>query len=164
MSSTRVAGRYHATPTLHSDGEYPYLKCDEEGGVIPGKFLEADVQQQLLASGARTTTQTMEIINSHQFPGAIFTVKVTAVTDTPILTPSLQYYDTGSATWITFHSFAAVEPVGAATYFFVVHPLASLITVDTESLTFVLPRNLRFILTVTDADSCTYSVGMSFLQ
>jgi hypothetical protein len=160
----RIAGRYHATPTIHADGAFPHIKCDEEGGVIPGKFLEADVQQQLLASAARTTTQTMEIVNSHQFVGAIFTVDVTAVVATPILTPSLQYYDTGSASWITFHSFVAVEPAGAVTYFFVVHPLASLITVDTESLTFVLPRNLRFILTVTDADSCTYSVGVSFLQ
>jgi hypothetical protein len=160
---SRIAGRYHATPTIHTSGQFPYVKVDEEGGIIKGKFLEADVQQQLLASAARTTTQTMDIVNSHHFPGAIFTIDVTAVVATPSLVPSLQYYDTGSAGYITVHTFTAIEPVGAATYFLVVHPTASLITVSTESLNFVLPRPLRFLITPADADSCTYSVGLSFL-
>lgn len=112
----------------------------------------------LYASAARTTTQTGTDQTNQGHRGLHLVIDVTAVTDTPSITPKIQgkdsngiYYDilVGSAITATGTTVLKVYP--------------GITAVANGAASDVLPAVWRVLLTVADADSATYSVSAVLL-
>lgn len=112
----------------------------------------------LLASAARTTTQTLADQTNLGHRGLHLIIDVTAITDTPILTPKIQgrgangvYYDLLVAT--------AISATGTT----VLKLYPGITAAANAAANDVLPAVWRLVLTATDADSATYSVAVCLL-
>lgn len=161
----RVAGKYEATRTTHTDGQFPYLATDSEGRLLPGAATAArptDVDA-VLASAARTTAQSETMVMPPGCGGVIIFVKVTVDPSTASITPGLAYTDATAGEVLLWDAAAAIDAVGTFTY--LVHPLIGATEAGnvTENVPLALPSEFLFDMAVADAESITYSVSAVFL-
>lgn len=115
----------------------------------------------LLASGARTTAQTVtkdtenKPISNACWRGVEVIINVTLDPASASITPYIEGYDPASASWFTILQGAAITGTGQT--ILRVHPdltaAANLVAKD------ALPFDWRFRMAVADTDSMTYSVG-----
>jgi hypothetical protein len=112
-------------------------------------------------SVARTATNNSnDYDNTYNAVGAVVTIDATAITSTPSVVFKLQGKDTGSGKYYDIITSAAVT--GVSTVVLRVYPgltpAANLIVSD------VLPKVWRVLATHGDADSITYTVGVSLID
>jgi hypothetical protein len=126
-----------------------------------------NTQGTLLASAARTSAGTSQILTNYNGPGIVFTINVTAVSGTsPEMSFTLDLIDpvTGNPTYIG--NSANITAIG--TYSWVVYPTTGVASPGGQSLgvtTYGLPRT--FVLSYNmggTSPSFTFSVGYSFLS
>lgn len=110
----------------------------------------------VLASAARTATNSSAILLNGNHRGGHFIIDVTAITATPSVVFSIEARDAGSLNWYSLLDSVAI--VGVGTTILRVYPglfpvTANLVAND------ILPFLWRVTATHADADSITYSVG-----
>lgn len=119
--------------------------------------------ETLLASAARTTTQTGDTKYNNEAAGVLLSVLVTAGA-TLSLTPKIQFSPDGGATWIDYCVItAALTTTGNVSYLVYPGILASADGAVTESFNLPLPRVWRLVVTHGNANSATYSVQAMYL-
>lgn len=115
----------------------------------------------VLASSARTTTQTGSDQTNYNFRGLILYVNVTSA-GTGSITPSLDIKDSVSAAYKTiWTAAAAITTTGLFTY--VIGPDAAAAAGYTEAVLRYIGRTFRVNVTANNANSVTYSVSMDLL-
>jgi hypothetical protein len=112
-----------------------------------------NLQGALLASAARTETQTGTDQVNYNGRGIHVVLDVTAVTDTPSIVLKIEG-KSASGVYYTLLEGAAVT--GTGTHVYKVMPWAT--PVANEAAADLLPRTWRVVVTHADADSITYSV------
>jgi hypothetical protein len=121
----------------------------------------ANVDATVLASAARTATTNSSDQTNYNGRGVIVTLDVTAITDTPSLTLSIEA-KMGSNYEALLTASAAVTATGTHTY--IVYPGVGEAGADVVQVAgFPLPRTWRVTVTHADADSATYSVTASVI-
>lgn len=161
-SPVRVGGVYRSSLPAVSAGDIVDFLMDAAGRL---KVLN-DVNQEVtaLASTARTTTTNSSDLTNPGARGVIMCLDVTSVTDTPSIELSVEWKCPVSGQYeIIFTAAAAVTATGTHTY--VIYPgdiVASDDVVEVAKLP--LGRTWRVTLTHADADSITYSVGVSYVN
>lgn len=122
----------------------------------------------LLASGARTTTQTLDpfaipaagpLLMSMGTPRVLEAVMDTTAAATGSVTLSIEGYDEAKAGWVTLVASAAVVAVGTT---FLRHGLPVTPAANAASQG-VIPRRWRVVATANNANSQTYSVSARLL-
>lgn len=118
---------------------------------------------RILASAARTATPTIPNLEfaNRDLTDIQIIIDVTVDPASAIITPQVQGQDPTSGKWFDLiASVAAISAVGTTVLSFGENTpfLANL------SNTGFIPENIRLVLTHTDADSITYSVGINFRQ
>lgn len=119
----------------------------------------------LLASGARTTTQTLTPGISLGAPmgapvGLEVVLDLTAFTTAASLTMSIQAYDPGKEDWITLLADAAVTSISTS----MLRIGRGVPTVANESIGVFVPLLWRVVVTHGNANSHTYSVSARVLS
>jgi hypothetical protein len=115
----------------------------------------------LLASAARTATTQSSDQTNYNGRGLILIANVTAATDTPEVTLSLQIKDSISNAYFTVWTGAApITGTGTSAYLFVPGGAAGSFT---EAVNLRLSRTWRLVATHADTDSITYSVSACVL-
>ena len=109
-------------------------------------------------SAARTTTQTSPSFYSRGAQGLIVTMVVTAKGAAPSVTLSIQVYDAPSGTWVNLLTSAAITNTGTTRL--TVSPQVT--TAANVSLNGVISDTVRLVITASNSDSLTYSVGMDW--
>ena len=117
------------------------------------------VDQTLLASAARTTTQTVADQANSSGRGIRVVLDMTNVAAGPSVTLTIEAKDNASGKYSTLLAGAAVTTVSTNVY--VVYP--GLTPVANKVVSDVLPRTWRVTVTANNANSGTYSVGASYL-
>lgn len=116
----------------------------------------------ILASAARTTTQTGSTLNNYTLRGVLLILNVTAASGTGGLTVSLQLNDLSSAATPTlFSATSAVTAIGTYTYW--IYPGVGS-TVGTQSLSAPLSGSFFAKVTAGDSSSYTYSLSLEMLN
>jgi hypothetical protein len=109
-------------------------------------------------SEARSVTNSADLTNS-QHKGCHVIIDATSITDTPSVVPTIQGRDTVSGKYYTLLTGSAITGIG--TTILKVYPglipAANLVAND------ILPSKFRILMTHADADSITYSVGVSLV-
>lgn len=109
----------------------------------------------LLASAARTTTQTSADIASYNLSGITVVLDLTAIAASPSLVLTIDGKDSASGKYYNLLTSAPIIAVSTNVY-----RVALGITVAPNlSASLPLPRFVRIVVTPADADSATYSVG-----
>ena len=112
-----------------------------------------------LISAARTTTNNSGDLTNSGHRGCHVIIDVTAITASPSIVPTIQGKDSVSGKYYTLLVGAAITATG--TTVLRVHPdlapSANLIADD------IVPSKFRILMTHADADSATYSVGVSLV-
>jgi hypothetical protein len=112
----------------------------------------------LLASSARTTTQTVADQTNYNARGVIVTLDVTSASSGSI-TLEIDYKDPVSGKYIALLTGAAVTGTGTTQY--TVYPGITAATNVAASM--ILPRTWRVVVTANNSNSMTYSVGASLV-
>jgi hypothetical protein len=113
----------------------------------------------LLSSAARTAaTNSTNQVHPH-IRGMTIVTEVTAITATPIITPTLQITNPVTGTWVTIATAGAISATGV--YVWQIFPG---ITPDTDgpvlwATSLAVPQTSRLAMLHDDTDSITYSVG-----
>jgi hypothetical protein len=122
-----------------------------------------NISVTVLASAARTATTNSADMTNYNGKAHLFFLNVSAITDTPSITLSLQYKDSISSNYFTIWTAAtAVTATGQYAYMFGLGGSGSAGSF-TEAVNLRLPRTWRLVATHADADSITYSVSCSEL-
>lgn len=115
----------------------------------------------VLASAARTTTTNSADQTNYNARGVVLTIDVTAIVDTPSVTPQIEA-KLGSKYEAILTAAAAITAVGVHTY--VVYPGGIAARDDVvEVAQLPLPRTWRLTVTHGDADSITYSAEAAYI-
>jgi hypothetical protein len=111
----------------------------------------------LLASAARTATPSDAALTRNDADSCAVhvTINVSAVTATPIITPAIQGQDPASGSWYSILVGTAITATGLT----VLKVGPGITAVANGAAADYLPAAWRLVLTHTDADSATYSVG-----
>lgn len=121
-------------------------------------------EEVILASGARTATQTLGPYKSPDQFGTVDAIEVildlTAFTTAASLTLSVEGYVEGSSAFRTILSGAALTAVGVTRL--VLGPMVP--AAANASATAILPKQLRVVVTHGNANSHTYSVTVRRLR
>lgn len=121
-----------------------------------------NVESQILASAARTTTQTGSDRTSFDASGALLWVTITNA-GTGNITPSLQFKDPVSGDYKTvWAAAAALVANGDAVY--LLDPGGGTVSSFTESVRLQLARTYRWVITANNGNPITYSVGEVLLR
>lgn len=112
-----------------------------------------------LASAARTATTNSSDLTNYDARGVRVWVNVTAVTDTPSITVSIQDKDPISGTYTSILTSAAITGVSLTRL--TVYP--GMTAAANVAASEPLPRTWRVAATHADADSITYSVGYALI-
>jgi hypothetical protein len=118
----------------------------------------------LLASAARTATTYSDVQTNNKNYKGILIVYVVSVAGGGTHTPTLQAYDPASNTWVTWLAGTAIA--AAATTTWLMYPTGydiSGVTGFTQESQIPMPTVWRLLMTATDANSLTYSVGYQYL-
>ena len=110
-----------------------------------------------LPSAARTATVQSAAIKTAGRSGCHVILDVTAVAATPSITLSIEALDPVSGQWYNLLTGSAVTAIGTTVYR--IHP--SLTAAANATAKDSLPSNIRVNVAHADADSITYSVGVS---
>lgn len=111
----------------------------------------------VLASAARTATATSETMGNNGGCNLIVTLVATALANSPSITLGVQGYDPASGSWYTIVTSAAVTTASPTTkQVFVGSALAASTNVAANV---PLPDKWRVVVTHSNSDSITYSVG-----
>lgn len=114
----------------------------------------------LYASAARTATPTAVTQTNYRAErGGHFVIKVTAVTATPSVTPTIEGYDATSDSWYTILTGAAITATG--TTVLKVYPGIAVQANATASD--ILPQTWRLTMTHGDSDSITYTASANLV-
>jgi hypothetical protein len=123
----------------------------------------ANIDVTLLASAARTTTQTSADITTYNCQAIVVTLDVTATVSTVSLTVVIRYKDPASGKYINLLSGTTVAAAGTTTY--CVDPR---LTAGTPPYTKTVPASLGRVIqlevTVGNANSQTYSLGYTLIS
>jgi hypothetical protein len=123
-------------------------------------------QTEIFASAARTASPTSVEFYVADHSSALLVVDVTAGAATPSVVPSIEGYDPVSGNWFQLHeNISAITSTSAATYSYLLGNFE-----ETEGtgghdmiLNGALTRRCRVKMTHADADSLTYSVGLTLI-
>ena len=110
-------------------------------------------------SAARTTTQTSATLYSRGASGVKATMVVTAKGPAPSVTLAIQTYDVASASWISLLTSAAIATSPSTTTLTISPQVATSANVSLNSY---IPENIRLLVTVSNSDSLTYSIGLDW--
>lgn len=121
----------------------------------------------ILSSAARTAKPTIADQNLYEntanIRGVMVIVDVTAVADTPSITPSIQGKDPVSGKYFSLLT-ASAALTGMGTSVYVIYPGVGTASAGiTQVAGFILPSTWRVNIPHDDADSITYSVGAILL-
>lgn len=111
-----------------------------------------DIPQTILASAARTATNTSDVFTAGGAGIRVF-INVTAITDTPSITAKIQGVAPDGTAYDLLTS-AAIVATGLTVL--TIYPGATVAANVTLSLP--APRRFKVVMTHSDADSITYSV------
>jgi hypothetical protein len=121
-----------------------------------------NVDVTLLASAARTTTQTSADITVYNCQAIIVTLNISASGGAISLTPTINYKDPASGTYATMLTGTTVAATGMTTY--VIDPrLVSGTPPWTKTVPAAIGRVIQIVITVGNANSQTYSVGYTLI-
>lgn len=114
---------------------------------------------QAIPSEARTATNNSGDLTNSQHKGCHVIIDVTAISATPSVVPTIQGKDSVSGKYYPLLAGAAIT--GTGTVILKLYPgltdAANLVAND------ILPSKFRILMTHADADSITYSVGVSLV-
>ncbi len=118
----------------------------------------------LLASAARTSESVSPEMENINCRGVIVTLDVTAVTETPSLTLSVEFKDLASGKWEKLLT-ASAAVTAQGTHSYLVYPDGGLVAADdiVQIAPWALPRYWRVKVAHTNTDSATYSAGYNYL-
>lgn len=114
-----------------------------------------NTEETVLASAARTASVNSADFTNYNAKGAHFIIDVTAITDTPILTPKIQGKDPLSGKYYDILVGTDITAIG--TTVLKVYPGIGQIAGGASSD--ILPRTWRVRIEHADSDSITYSIG-----
>lgn len=131
-----------------------------ESEILNELYSEGGSSGTLLASAARTAAvNSSDKTNKGRARGVVVIIDITAITDTPVVTVTIQGKDPVSGKYYTILASAGLDAV--ATTVLRVFPgataAANLAANDS------LPSTWRVSVAVADADPATYSIGYSYL-
>lgn len=115
-----------------------------------------NVDATLLASAARTTTQTVADQTNYNGRGVTVTLDVTVI-GTGSITLEIDGKDTASGKYVALLTGVAVTANGTTQY--TVYP--GVTAAANAAVSMILPRTWRVVVTANNANSVTYSVGAS---
>jgi hypothetical protein len=113
----------------------------------------------LVASAARTATESFSDVVCYNAIGAVIVIDITAITDTPSVVFTVEGKCTLSGKYYTLLASAAKTGTGTTALF--IGP--GVPTGANVSIGYPLPRIIRITATHADADSMTYSVSCNFM-
>ena len=113
----------------------------------------------MLASAARTTATTSELITNSDYRGCHIIIDVTVEVDTATITPTIQGYDSVSGKYYTLLVGSAITAVGTTVLRIYPGLTASANVIAND----ILPNKFRVSMAVADTDSMTYSVSASLV-
>lgn len=158
----RMAGVYRSTLPAVATGDIVDLLLDAAGRAIIR--LGAQTDFEALASAARTATTNTSDYTNIGAKGIAICVDVTSITDTPSVTPYIQWKDPSSGNYETLAQVAAaLTAVTRVTYILYPTNMTAPTGDVTEVFKVPLPTTWRISMVHADADSITYSVGVSYL-
>lgn len=112
-------------------------------------------QVVLYASAARTATPTAAEFDASGYHGLHLVIDVTAVTATPSVVPTVDFYDDLSGKWVNLLTGIAITATGTTRL--TVYPgVAAVVNVSASDC---VHGRLRLVLTHGDADSVTYTAA-----
>ena len=124
---------------------------------IGGSAVGGELSQTVAASAARTAAFTSDDFVVPYAKGAHFVINVSAITDTPVLTPIIEGKDPISGNYYTILQGANITTV--STTVLKVYP--GITASANAAVSDILPRTWRVRITVGDTDSATYSIAAS---
>lgn len=162
----KIGAVYVADPAAVADGDIVRLLADLLGAL---RVVDDSLREfEALPSAARTATTNSGDLTNPGARGAMIFVDVTAFAATPDVDVSVEGKDPSSGNYVILGvSTAGITDVtGVGTYCYIIYPEDLTIPGSAEPLdlwTLPLPRTWRVVMTHNDADSITYSVGISYL-
>ena len=113
----------------------------------------------MLPSSARIATNNSDDLTNSQQKGCHIIIDVTAISATPSVVPTIQGKDSVSGKYYTLLVGAAITATGTTILkvYPALIPVANLVAND------IVPVKFRILMTHGDADSITYSVGVSLV-
>lgn len=112
-----------------------------------------------LSSAARTASTNSADLTNYNGLGGHFIIDVTSITDTPIITPTIQGKCPVSGEYYDILVGSPISTVG--TNVLKVHP--GITGLANAAANDILPRTFRLSVAHTDADSITYSIGINLV-
>lgn len=170
LTSGNRADAYFATQDTDGDTDVQYyglvtsslmLALEDGSGTHHLERWRNNVAKTLLSSAARTADTNSSDQTNYNARGAMFFVNVTATSATPSVTLNVQGKDPVSGNYFTIYTSAAFTATGQFSY--QVYPGASAAGALTGAAPLTIPRTWRVFMDHADADSITYSVGMSYI-
>lgn len=163
----KLGAVYVVTRAAVADGDVARLLSDSVGAlcVVDDGLREFEA----LASGARTATTNSGDLTNPGAKGALIMVDVTAFAATPDVDLSIQAKDPSSGSYVTLCTATAsiTDVTGVDMYVYLIRPGDLVVpgagTEILEMWELPLPRTWRILMTHNDADSLTYSIGVSYL-
>lgn len=135
--------------------------ADTSGRLLVNNAIgELPVNLIVLASGARTTTQTQADQTNVNYKGIHLIVDMTVV-GTGSITPALQGKDANGIYYPIWT--AAVAITTNITSKYALYPGATGVGAQTEAVAIVLPLTWRIVITANNANTATYSVAACLL-
>lgn len=112
-----------------------------------------------LASEARTATNNSDDLTNSLHKGCHVIIDVTAISATPSVVPTIQGKDSVSGKYYTLLVGAAITATGTT----VLKVYPGLVVAANLAANDIVPSKFRILMTHADADSITYSVGVSLV-
>lgn len=120
----------------------------------------------LFPSAARALQQTYssDVQDNIQHRGVIVTLAVSAVTSTPSLVLTIEYYDYASGTWVVL--LTAIAVTTAVTTSYIVYPGVGAADAAgvLKTIGYPLPKTWRVSVAHANTNSATYSVGACMID
>ena len=122
----------------------------------------------LLESEARIASAYSEqMINDGGYRGLLLSFKETAHAASPTVTPTIQYRDPATGSWVTYKELTAIT--GEGTFDALIYPMGLAgaswnVSAPTDVVAGPIPYIWRLLMSAADADSCTYSAGYQYIS
>lgn len=122
----------------------------------------ANRQVTVLASAIRTASVTTitNLVSSDNPEAVIYTINVTLDAASAIITPVIQGFDALGEVWTTILTGAAIAATGTTQLRFGI----GLPVTTNLSANHAIPSRFRLVITATDSDALTYSVGAEIVN
>lgn len=150
VSADEVSRFTNSTPVANFNYLFNVLTWDRKRN---------NIEETLLASAARTASVNSADFVNYNAKGAHFIIDVTAITDTPSITVTIQGKDALSSEYYDILTGVAITATG--TTILKVYPGIGQIANGAASD--ILPRTYRVSVAHDDTDSITYSIGVNLV-